>query len=137
MIFPITFWTNDDKPNGRNWPFFVKVNKNHPHRAAVWAQEAYESRYKMNPINLIRSLTRKGKRELEIMGHEIEAQAAHEFYGVNASEYRNKEAIVMAYGYDGLFEGMSASQIAEKMRMQQFAAASWVADHAKYIEERM
>ena len=76
-MIPITLTRSLRGANGRNWPGLVLLDPDAPLRAAVWAQEAYEARYKLNPINLIRvRLSKRARREMELMGHEIEAHAA-------------------------------------------------------------
>ena len=98
--------------NGRNWPGIVVIHPDAPFKAAVVAQEFYEARAKLNPLTFLRTrLSKAARRDMEITGHEVEVQAAVEFYGVDESVYRAREAAQMQRGYDGLFRGMTAQQI--------------------------
>lgn len=126
MIFPITIWRKPDGANGRNWPFVIMVDPDHPRRAAIWAQEAYESRYKLNPINLVLSLFPKGKRRMEFMGHEIEVQAAGLLYWENMVEYRKAEAKRMHRGYGGLFKEYTPAEIMDQMKSREGKAWEWI-----------
>lgn len=128
-MFLITLWSDRAKPNGRNWPGVARIYENHPVRAAIWAQEAYEATYKLNPINLVKSLTTDGKREMEFMGHEIEVQAAWLAYRKSLTEYRRKEAGEMISGYPKLFGDMTVEQVMGEMEKRSVAAARWVNDH--------
>lgn len=75
-MLPITILKRLKGANGRNWPGYVQIDPGAPMRAAVWAQEAWESRHKLNPVNLLRSrLSLRHRRRMEIMGHEVEVQA--------------------------------------------------------------
>ena len=116
-----------DGANGRNWPGLVILSPHAPYPAATWAQEAWEAEYKMNPIRLLRvKLDRSVLREMEIMGHEVEAQAAAIVYGRDAERYRTNEARAMIRGYDGLFAGVSAEDLADRMKDCAPEASRWV-----------
>lgn len=126
MLLPITFFKKNTEYNGRNWPGVVIMRKNHPQGAAIWAQEAYEARYKLNPINFIKSRTSSGCRKMEILSHEIETQAAVILYGVNENEYRNKEARTLSTKYKHAFDGMTQENIIIEMLAVSAKAKRWV-----------
>lgn len=116
-------------PNGRNWPGLVLVKKTAPHRAAVVAQEAWESQHKMDPIKLFFRVFKRSTqdtREFEYMGHEVECQAKVRFYGVPIRDARMQEALSMRHGYDGIFSHMELQQIANEMRDRQTKALDWL-----------
>ena len=134
-MIPITLTRSLRGANGRNWPGLVLLDPDAPLRAAVWAQEAYEARYKLNPINLIRvRFSKRARREMEIMGHEVEVQAAALVYGLSASTYRVAEAARMRAGYDGLFAGLSAPQLVAAMEAVSDDASRWVRRNRNAIE---
>lgn len=138
MLLPFTRLKAIRGANARNWPGFVLLDPDAPYRAAVWAQEAWESRYKLNPVNLIRSrLSRRYRRRMEIMGHEVEVQAAAQVYGRPARSYRTAEAARMRAGYDGLFDGLTAAQLIEAMLSVSADATRWVRRNRKSIERWM
>lgn len=112
--------------NGRNRPLHVIIDPTVPYYKAVLAQEIWESVYKTNPINLIRSRSKKGQREMELMGHEVEVQAAVLLYGVAEASYRKIEAEVMQRGYSGLFRGVDVETEMAKRRKK---AADWVREN--------
>lgn len=123
--------------NARNWPFFIKLKKGLSYPAAVWAQEAYESQYKMNPFNLFKFLfSDEEKRKVELMGHEIEVQVARIIYDdQNEDVYRYLEAIIMRNGYGGLFNKYSVSEIELLMQKNRQKAINFVIKHFIQIEK--
>ena len=134
-MIPITLTRRLKGANGRNWPGLVLLDPDAPLRAAVWAQEAYEARYKLNPINLIRvRFSKRARREMEIMSHEIEAHAAAVVYARSLAAYRRAEAAAMRAGYDGLFASMPTAAIVEAMTARRTEAARWVRRNLRKIE---
>ena len=134
-MIPITLTRSLRGANGRNWPGLVLLDPDAPLRAAVWAQEAYEARYKLNPINLIRvRFSNRARREMEIMSHEIEAHAAAVVYARSLAAHRWAEAKAMRDGYDGLFAGIPAVAIVEAMTARRTEAARWVRRNRKFLE---
>lgn len=122
--------------NGRNWPGIVFINPETLYPAAILAQEWYESIFKLNPWNFIRTrIFESHRREMEIIGHEIEVQAANLIYNVSSTKYRNFEAQVMREGYDGLFMNMSHSEIVKKMKNESDFAFNWVSDRLEDLKE--
>lgn len=124
--------------NGRNWPGLVLVRKDHPFRAAVAGQEAWESMHKSDPVKLFFRVFKRNdndKREFEYMGHEVEVQAAVLFYGVNGREYRMKEAASMRKGYDGLFEHMTVVQISDQLRQRSGKASRWLNEYRPQLQK--
>ena len=134
-MIPITLTRSLRGANGRNWPGLVLLDPDAPLRAAVWAQEAYEARHKLNPLNLIRvRFSKRARREMEIMSHEIEAHAAAVFYARSLAAYRRAEAAAMRAGYDGLFASMPTAAIVEAMAARGTEAARWVRRNREKIE---
>lgn len=122
--------------NARNWPGFIKIRPGLHHFAAVWAQEAYEASWKLNPINMLRFLFSKNARiDMEIMGHEVEVQTALMFYGANAPAKRSAEAHALE-GYED-FRKLKYADIYHAMVKAEKAAKNWVVDHAKDIREML
>jgi hypothetical protein len=106
MLPVITIRRPLDGANGRNWPGVVVIDPAAEMRAAVWAQEVFESIWKLNPWNLLRrTFTARGREEMEVRGHEVEVQAARELYGVDAIEYRSLEAWALSH-YKGLWRSI-------------------------------
>lgn len=130
-MFPIVKYVDNDafSANARNWPGFVQVKRNVPHRAAVVAQEAWEATHKMDPVKLFFRVFKRSKqdqREFEYMGHEVEVQAAAIIYGLPGAEYRTKEAYALKHGYGGLFDHLSLGQIEHELRARSAKARQWV-----------
>lgn len=117
--------------NGRNRPLHVTIDPTVPYHKAVLAQEIWESIHKTNPINLLKSRSKSGQREMELMGHEIEVQAAVMLYDVDEREYRKAEAGRMRAGYGGIFRGMDVE--AEMARLSGKARA-WVVENKGRFE---
>lgn len=112
--------------NGSNWPLYVEIDTKAAYWRAVLAQEIWEAIHKVLPWNLIRSRSKKGRRDMEYMGHEIEVQAAVLLYGVAEATYRKAEAERMQAGYSGLFDGQPVERELAKRRSK---AREWVRDN--------
>lgn len=120
--------------NARNWPGLVILGKGIRYPAAVCAQEVYESRWKLNPVNLLRrAVSRSAKRRMEYMGHEIEVQVCALLYNQTAHDARMREAETMQRGYSGLFRRMTVSEIYEQMASRSGDARDWVDAHIEQI----
>jgi hypothetical protein len=63
---------------------------------------------------------------MELMGHEVEVQAAVMLYGVKEAQYRRAEASGMQFGYD-CFRDMELADIVDGMMEKTIEAQSWVA----------
>lgn len=134
-MLPITRLKRLKGANGRNWPGYVQLDPGAPLRAGVWAQEAWESLHKLNPVNLLRvRLSRRHRRRMEIMGHEVEAQAVKLVYGMDDVAHREREIRAMRAGYDGLFADISAADLRRAMKAVSPDAAKWVRRNRGRIE---
>lgn len=139
-MFPIVKIV-DDLPSGvnaRNWPGLVKVRRGLQFRAAIVAQEAWESMHKMDPVKLFFRVFKRSKqdqREFEYMGHEVEVQAAALIYGVDANEYRLNEAKRMHGGYNNLFAHLSHKEIAMELRARSGKANRFVNEHLDKLKK--
>ena len=134
-MLPIIITRRLSGRNARNWPGLVILGKGIRYPAAVCAQEVYESRWKLNPVNMLRhNFSEAARREMEIMGHEIEVQAAARIYGAAEGAYRTKEAAAMIRGYDGLFQGFSAGGLEAAMAAKADQARRWVSRNIRLIE---
>ncbi|MDB6179017.1 hypothetical protein PAF17_16110 [Paracoccus sp. Z330] len=135
MMLPVIIRRKLKGANGRNWPGFVVLNPDAPMPAAVLAQEVWESRHKLNPFTLLKTvLSDRAKRRMELMGHEVEVQAAILIYDSNAVRHRNREAAAMKAGYDGIFAGYSIADIQSGMSAQSDEARRWVRKNMKRLE---
>lgn len=113
--------------NATNWPGLVILGKGVAQPAATLAQEVRESRWKLNPLNLAaRLMSDSARRDMEIMGHEVEVQAAVLIYGADEDATRAREAGSMLRGYDGLFNGYSRPGLILAMLGCRSAARKWV-----------
>lgn len=136
-MLPITIKTYSlpEGVNARNWPGLIKIRPDLVLFAAVWAQESYESLWKLNPFNLISLLLgKKARRKMEVMGHEIEVQVATQFYDIHEDEYRTQEAQVMARHYPE-FHPLSVGAVKSLMLEQSDKAKRWVDKHRGRIED--
>lgn len=124
---PLTFERQLEGKNATNLPGVIFINPDQKFRAAVWAQEAYEAIYKLNPIGGASvKLDSSAKREMEIRSHEIETQVAVRLYNQDENEYRLHEAQVMQRGYGGLFSNSTVEQIVGRMKGETPFAKRWV-----------
>lgn len=134
-MFPIVIRRPVKGANARNWPGLVILDPEARFPAAIVAQEAWEAIYKLNPFTLlVTRLSRSARRRMEIMGHEVEVQAAALIYGKVASAYRGAEARSMHAGYDGLFAGHSVIRIEAAMEAVSDEANRWVRRNIQKIE---
>ena len=125
-----------DGRNATNNAFRVIVDRDAPFRAAIVAQEVWEAEQKQDPVHAVKiRLSDSERREMEIMGHEVEVQAAVLFYQQDAAAYRAKEAAAMQRGYDGLFRKMTPAQIVAAMERQSAKAARWVEKNRKRLDQ--
>ncbi|MFV0383862.1 hypothetical protein [Paracoccus sp. (in: a-proteobacteria)] len=126
-MFPLIFLRPLRGAHGRNWPGIAVIDPDAPHREAVAAQEIWEAGHKMNPVNLIPVLiSRKARRRMEIMGHEVEVQAAALILGRDQTRYRAAEIAAMKRGYGGLFDAMSNRDLRMAMAARSAEARKWV-----------
>ncbi|MDP5307923.1 hypothetical protein [Paracoccus spongiarum] len=136
MIFPVVLHRRLDGANARNWPGLVLLDPDARLPAAVLAQEAWEAMHKANPVNLLRTrLSATARREMEVMGHECEVQAACLIYDRDPAEYRVAEADRMKRGYDGLFAAVTRAQLRAAMEARSDEARRWVRQHRDRLEE--
>ncbi|WP_103173794.1 hypothetical protein [Paracoccus sp. SY] len=134
-MIPIILTGDLDGANARNWPGLVILDPDCPKPAAVLAQEWWESLFKLNPVNLIRTRTSdSARRKMEIMGHAIEVAAEVLIYGANENSALHREARAMRAGYDDIFENMSASAVVAAMTAERRDAHAWVKDRIKKLE---
>ena len=128
----------DDLPRGvnaRNWPGLIKIRPDLKYLGAVWAQEAYEAMLKMAPWNMILHIfSASFRRSMELMGHEIEVQAALRFYEADSEKYRWSEAYALVHGYDD-FSGYTEEKVERELRKRSKQAVRWVDDYADDIRE--
>ena len=134
LFGPITKRRNIKGANGRNWPGYVILGKGIARPAAVFAQEMFEAQHKLNPVNLFLGLaSKRHKRAMEFMGHEIEVQVCALLYNQTAHDARMREAGTMQRGYSGLFRQMTVSEIYEQMTQRSGDARDWVDAHIEQI----
>lgn len=124
-MLPITIIRPIDGANGRNWPGVVVINPAARYPAAVWAQEAFEAEYRLNPINWWRVHTSNAA---------WQDMAAVAVYGVNATSYRLAEASAMHRGYDGRLAHLTPEVIAARMSDVSPQAARWVSRNLDRIK---
>ena len=123
-----------DGRNAYNKPGIVFIDPDAPLRAAVWAQEDYEARYKLDPVRWATIRTNRRERQLmELRSHEIEVQAAALVYGADPVAYRQREAQLMRQGYDGLFSNKTEAEIVGEMEGFTLRARKWVAENERRI----
>lgn len=144
MLLPITLYRGENHPTteGTNCTGIVVLNPFLDYPSAVWAQHAYESRVKINPINLMRYKKDKGfKRHLKLMSHEINVQASAVVYGdivhrYNETNYRRNEVINLIREYKDLFDGYEPREIYRAMVGKKANAQVWVSNHIEDINAK-
>ena len=140
MFLPRTKWyATLNGVNANNTVFLIKMRRgmNAGASKAVWAQEFYESRFKSNPINLIKRLTSTSvRRKMELMSHEIEVrQFKKSFPKSDTAEYRRAEARVLKRGYDGIFSSWSIDAVYAAMRSNGKEALAFIDKYEKQINK--
>lgn len=125
-----------DHVNARNWPGFILMRRGLDYRAAIWAQEAYEATYKLNPWVLLRyRWSRSLRQAMEIMGHAVETAAAERLYQADVKRYRRNEARALRW-YDD-FSGESEPDIERQLLDAHDEAAQWVERHLGRITQHV
>ena len=129
-----TFIRSLDRGNARNWPGVVVMEPGLEYPAAVWAQEYYEAKLKLNPANTIKFVFSAGfRRDMEILGHEIEVQAAVAIYRVDEEDYRRKESEDLAKYDDFKDKNMKPKQIYVLMENVTAEASRFVKNNKREI----
>ena len=132
---PLTFTRRLKRGNARNWPGVIVIDPRAPCPAAVWAQECYEAEHKLNPMNLLRvAFSKRARREMELMGHEIETQVAVRVYGKPRLIYRAKEAKALTKYPE--FKGWSQERIHAEMKAKSVKARRWVERNIERIKDQ-
>lgn len=135
MLPVLTFEKKFENKNAENKPGRIWMDPRANPYGAIWAQEAYEATEKLNPFKaLIFLFSKNFRRNLEVMGHEIEVQAAVKFYMKDEDDYRKREAYVMAHYYDE-FSGHSEEVIIREMIKVSRDARKWVNKHEDQIRK--
>ncbi|MGR3593052.1 MAG: hypothetical protein ACU0B9_07055 [Limimaricola soesokkakensis] len=133
---PLTFTRPLKRGNARNWPGVIVMDPDAPLPAAVWAQECYEAEWKLNPVNMLSvAFSRSARREMEIMGHEIEVQVAVRLYGRRAGIYRTEEARALTAYPE--FKGWTQARIEAAMIGKRGEAARWVEQNLETIRRHL
>lgn len=134
-MLPITI-TKKLSSNARNWPGLVIISPGLKQPAAVWAQEAWESTHKLNPVNLFKRIFSKAhRRNMEYMGHEVECVVSQRVYGQPINEARTREALSLRRGYGGLFADIPLEVLVQAMKSNNEEAVAWVNKHEKSIRK--
>lgn len=117
----------------RNNPFVIKIRSDLDNWTGTLAQELYESKFKHNPINLLRLVFGDDnlEREMEIMGHEITVQFLPEDKQHVA---RLKHAKALRDSYK-VFEDWTIDVIYECMLDETPYAQEWIADNINKITD--
>lgn len=125
--------TELDGVAGTNNVFRIKIDPNARCPQGTYAQELWEARFKRSPEGLATLVDSSAQRRMEIMGHEVETQAAVIYCDADAATYRAEEARDMFLGYQGLFAGTNPGKIAEQMSDKSKEAKRWVDRNASLI----
>jgi len=132
----ITRVVDDLDSNARNWPGYILIKRGIKHSAAVWAQEFYEAQLKLNPVNTLKVVFSSDfRRDMEIMGHEIEVQAAVAIYDVNEEVYRSKEARDLTRYDEFRDKKMTREQVYALMENVRLEARKFVKQNMKEIRQ--
>lgn len=127
-------WPDGAYRNARNNHKRIQIRRGLKYPMAVLAQEYYEACHKKSLVNRLRvRWSNKYKRRMEIMGHEIECQAAQKFYKRPLGPYRVHEAQGMLLGYGGLFKGRTRKQVYDAMRLKQDDARLWLGKNENWV----
>jgi len=112
----LTFRSKGKAFSARNNLFIIMIDDRTPRNqvGGIWLQEWIEFRLKHTPLLFI-WFWKPWKRRMEIFTHECEVQANTMFFGANEDYYRLAKAKVIHRGYDGIFKGMSQSQVYQAM----------------------
>ncbi len=121
--------------NAKNSWNTIRIKRGLPCIGAIWAQEMFEVQYRRkHPLAAILRLKRF-QRESELMGHEVEVQAAVRFYDRKEYNYRFREARVVS-GYT-FFSGWSPMRVRKEMLSRRAVALRWVIQNQWLISQFM
>lgn len=117
----------------RNNVYLIKADPNQYNLVGVVAQEYYEARFKMNPINLIKLLVGHDhtEREMEVMSHEITIQML-------PVEEQHKERVNHAKAltkYYSCFKGWDFEVVYQWMTEEIDYAREWIVDNIEKVHD--
>lgn len=114
--------------NAHNDLFAVELWKN-PGAcwSAIMAQEIFECRYKWR-----RFLFFADRREMELLGHAVEARVAREL-GYDLDQYEKDEAAAMVQGYSA-FAGLTVQEVQAQLLARRGEALRWVSDNRRLVD---
>lgn len=133
----------DDDPrtwgrNARNNLYRVEISRRIDTSTQSWvgvlAQEVYESRVRWKYL-IVLTMFKSVKREMEIVGHAIEAYVAYKFDEFDLNEYLRREARTMQSGYDGLFSEYEYEDLCLELAASVPAAMFWYDTNFKLLDE--
>lgn len=130
MIFPIVLVTKSLDKNGTNKPCLVLMNPNAEHFESVLAQEVYESQLRTHPVRMFLIFSKKFRREMELMGHEIETQHAVKHYGVDEHQKRVEEANALIFRYKD-FRGETIDDVIKLLQANKQKALAWLEQYQR------
>lgn len=131
-VFPPIIIRNTDRPTGapnaHNNAWRIWIWRNVQPFAAVLAQERYEwgERWRRGLF-----LSLRDRREIELMGHAIEACVAHRFYGFDIDDYEIAESASL--NLYPIFHDFRPQQRLEMLQARRAKAVKWVDRHRAFI----
>lgn len=131
-LFPPIIVRDADRPHGQanahNTAFWIWIFRSVAPFAAVLAQERYEwgARWRRGLI-----LSLQAKRDIEVMGHAVEACVAHRYYGQDLDAYEAAEAASLSL-YP-IFDAVPAATRRALITACRPAAARWVDRHRGFV----
>jgi len=136
LIFcPILEITEDlpETVTARNTVYKIKIRKELDNWLGILAQEFYESKFKQNPVNLIKLLLKDEdlEREMEIVGHEITVQFLPE-NKQHMGRIQHANALKKHYS---VFKDWSVDVIYELLRNESSYAQDWISDNIRKITD--
>ena len=137
-MLPIIYQRRLTGRNATNNSWRVVIDPTAPFWRAVLAQEIWESRHKLGslwrPLRLFRRIFRRTefKQDLELRGHEVEVQAAVQFFSGRETDHRKREARGMVEHYPQ-FRGWSVARVEIAMEQRADAARKWVREHREEL----
>lgn len=145
FFMPLTFWKDRlrNNDNARNWPAVIVMRRGLPCPGAVWAQELYEARKKYLQFIIALPLLLFGKffprhdfyrRNLELMGHEVEVWAEYYLLGSDVDTVRQREAQSLSDNYP-CFQGWTVTKIKKHMKERSRDAILFVRAFKSRIEK--
>lgn len=118
--------------NASNSGWRIQIKPELKHFRAILAQELCEFWWKWKYLRIFVKWIPYFQREMELLGHEVEAQWAYMFDKADLAKYRYEEARALKHGYK-CFADYDLDLIIKLMKRKEREAKLWILANKEYV----